>query len=215
MISSIRPFSYVAEAPSGATQPPADAPSAPDAPEPVDTPPSSEPPAERKDGIAYRAFRGVVGGVAGFGGGLVGATAGGVKGAFSDGLVMGPMAHRAIRGGGALAGLASGVYLGSSFGPVGIVLGALGGPLVGAAAGSALIGGIEGGGAALCGAVHGATTGASRSWTAATEGLDTLAGKQHNEGGSSAEASTPSAPATTDTPQPPTEESVPYEMFVP
>ncbi|MBM3464760.1 MAG: hypothetical protein FJX76_21895 [Armatimonadetes bacterium] len=171
--------------------PPTDAPAPP-----TDTPPTPDPqpPAdEPTDSFAFRLARGTATTVAGFGGALAGAPVGAVRAAFGKSFVLGETAHRLVRGGACLAGLAAGVAMGAALGPLGIVGGLIAGPIVGAAAGSALVGAVEGLGAALMGAAKGAVAGAKRFGNVAGKAVDALAGKDD------APPAQPAAPA----PQPP------------
>lgn len=129
---------------------------------------------------AYQGTRLFAGAVGGFAGGVVGATAGGIKHAADDIAPENKItkgAAKILKWAGATAGAGFGVALALGAGPLGIAAGLIGGLLVGAGVGGGLPGAAEGVAAAACGTAKGLVHGAKAGWEKTTGVVDKLFGK--------------------------------------
>jgi len=129
---------------------------------------------------AYQGTRLFAGAVGGFAGGVVGATAGGIKHAADDIAPENKItkgAAKILKWAGATAGAGFGVALALGAGPLGIAAGLIGGLLVGAGVGGGLPGAAEGMAAAACGTAKGLLSGAKTGWEKTTALVDKAFGK--------------------------------------
>lgn len=155
-----------------------------------------------EEGFAHKVFRGVgklVGGAIGI---LPGASYGAVKGAATEDphSLVGVKETKILRAVGAGAGLVLGGIIALTGGPIAIVAGLVGGPIVGSAIAQGLPAAVDGGFAAAKGAAKGAWSGMKKGAEMGGKFVDWVASKIPEK---------PDAPPPAEGPKPPTPEQPP------